>query len=240
MLRRFLLSALNTALPVTCAACDQAIGADQTPALCPDCFAKVQMHSGPQCHRCATRVDALFIRPDLTCGSCLRDPPAFYAARAGLVYAETGRSLILGLKHGGRRANAKLLARYMVSALPQVPASTLLPIPLHESRLRTRGFNQALVLAEEVGRLLGYPVQRHTLRRTRATPSQGEQTAKGRHRNVAGAFRLHDPQPIKDKHLILIDDVITSGATVRAAARVLEKAGAASILVLAAARALPK
>lgn len=240
MLRRIFRSALNVALPATCAACDETIGSNQTPVLCPDCFAEVQTHTGPQCHQCATQVDALFTRPDLTCGACLLDPPAFYAARAGLVYSGTGRGLILGLKHGGRRPNAKLLARYMVSALPQIPASTLIPIPLHRSRLRARGFNQALALAEEVGTRLGFPVQRDNLQRTRNTASQGEQTARGRHRNVAGAFRLREPEAVKGKHLILVDDVITSGATVRAASRTLEKAGAASILVLAAARALPK
>ena len=103
-----------------------------------------------------------------------------------------------------------------------------------------RGFNQALVLAQIVGAQPGFPVQPHNLRRTRSTDSQGERGARGRHRSVAGAFSVQNSNALEGKHLILVDDVITSWATVRAAACTLKKAGAASVLVLAAARVLSK
>ena len=241
MLRRLFLPALNFVLPVTCARCDVPVNAQHAPALCPTCFDGLQFHEGPQCHVCATRVEALFVRPELVCGSCLASPPPFAASRAPFVYGDTARDLVLGLKHGGRRVNATFLGGHMIRKLPTQRAnSVLVPIPLHPSRVRERGFNQALLLATHIGRKAGFPMLKTALMRTKATASQGTQSAKARARNVAGAFRVPDPALIKGKNLILIDDVITSGATARSAAQVLTKAGATSVLVLAATRALPK
>ena len=126
----------------------------------------------------------------------------------------------------------------------QVPAGDfiLLPMPLHPSRLRTRGFNQAVHLARFIQRL--HP-QRTRLalnvaQRIKATPSQGVHSPRQRLRNVAGAFALNRPHILRDKDVLIIDDVVTTGATCRALAKRITKAGACSINILAAARALPK
>ena len=240
MLRRFFLPALNFILPTTCAACGQVVGSQEGPVLCAPCFNDLKIHKGPQCYRCATQVDALFARPDLQCAPCLSNPPAFFAARAGLIYTQTARQLILGLKHANRQVNADLLARYMAQTLPDLRAPILIPVPLHIHRLRARGFNQSLSLARAVQRIRPLPLAAQALIRTRDTPSQGTQSARGRLSNVTGAFAIQDAQAIHGRDVILVDDVITSGATARALSHLIIKAGAESVFILAAARALPK
>lgn len=240
MLRRLFLPALNFVLPATCLACDTFVEAGLAPALCGDCWLDLTFHTGPQCRTCATRVDAVFTAAELQCGVCLTAPPAYTSAKAAFVYDGAARTLILALKHGSKRACASFLAGHMLAHLPNVlDQACLVPVPLHTARLRQRGFNQSLALAQHLGRLADVPVHVNAVQRIKNTPSQGTMSRRHRARNVARAFHIPRPQVLAGRHVILIDDVITSGATANALAAICMKAGANSVCILAAARALP-
>ena len=245
MLRRLFFSTFNFIVPTTCSVCGHLISTSQThwstPSLCPACFADLSFHLAPQCAQCATRLDTLFHHANLRCGACLADPPSFTKTWAPLIYAGTARHLVLALKHSGKRANAHILALHMRLFIAHMPTDSLIaPVPLHTSRLRTRGYNQSLDLALSLAQGTDLPVFRNMLIRTRATASLGTLNSRARRRNLLGAFAVRNPDTLKDKNVILVDDVMTSGATARALSKVVLRAGARCVYILAAARALPK
>jgi len=167
--------------------------------------------------------------------------PAYNRARAALVYDGTARRLIHQMKYSDRMDLAGLLARWMSIAGRELldGADMLVPVPLHRRRLIWRRFNQAALLTLTLGRLTGIATAPQLLERVRPTRSQVGLSRAGRRRNVQGAFRLAldvEGHTIAGKHVVLIDDVLTSGATVEACATVLRRAGAARIDVLTAAR----
>jgi ComF family protein len=152
------------------------------------------------------------------------------------------RDLIQSFKYRDRHEGLPLFGRWLVKAGQELlgEAGVLIPVPLYRARLWSRRFNQSALLAQETGRLSGVAVDCFVLKRVRATASQVGLTAKQRKRNVAGAFRP-DPagkQRIKGKRVIVVDDVITTGATVEACAKTLRRGGATHVDVLALARAV--
>jgi len=153
-------------------------------------------------------------------------------------YDESSRNLILGLKYGDRLQLVPTLGQWMRRAGAELlaDADLLVPVPLHWTRLFARRYNQAAVLALALAKLGGPPVSTDCLIRRRRTPPQGRRNAVARRRNVAGAFRLRRSETIRGKRVVLIDDVLTTGATVEECARVLKRAGAARVDVLALAR----
>ena len=169
---------------------------------------------------------------DLQCGSCLARRPAFATARSAFQYDDQSRPMILSFKHGGQTDRLESFAAQMQRAgrVALVEADFLLPVPLHRLRLIRRRYNQSALLARALSKRTHVPVCTTALLRTKRTPSQGGLSAVGRRRNVSGAFTVADPGTIKDKRLILIDDVMTTGATLNACARVLKRAGAARLL----------
>jgi len=167
--------------------------------------------------------------------------PAYDRARAALIYDGTARRLIHQMKYSDRMDLAGLLARWMSIAGSELldGADMLVPVPLHRRRLIWRRFNQAALLAMTLGRLTGIAMAPQLLERIRPTRSQVGLSRAGRRRNVRGAFRLGadvEERHVAGKHIVLIDDVLTSGATVEACAAVLRRAGAARVDVLTAAR----
>jgi ComF family protein len=150
------------------------------------------------------------------------------------------REAVHAFKFGGRRALAvplgDLLVETAAGSLPAGAPDLLLPVPLHPRRQRTRGFNQAGLLARRLGRSHGWPVREDVLVRTVATPSQTELDAAGRRANVRGAFRLRRPAAVAGRHVVLVDDVLTTGATLSECARCLRAAGAARVGALTVAR----
>ena len=241
MLKRVLNQTLDFLLPPTCLHCDAFLARGDSGGLCLSCFETLQPHTGAQCHRCATQVDALFVRTDLLCGACASQPPAFSSAQAPFVYSGPARTAVLRLKYENHPGAAGFLARAMAARLSSNP-QVLVPVPLHSSRLRQRGFNQSMVLAKRIHRLrqdiTSLPLQ--TVVRTKATAKQGAHSARQRMRNVAGAFQVLKPAAIAQKDILIIDDVMTTGATCRSLAKALQKAGARSTHILAATRALPR
>lgn len=174
------------------------------------------------------------------CGDCSAHAPAFDRARAAFVYDEASRRAVLAFKHGGRTEGLSAFAAHMKRAGRNFWgfADMIVPVPLHASRLIKRRFNQSTLLARKLANLVPARFEPDVLIRHRATASQGEQSAKGRRRNVQGAFRVPENHvaTLKNKHIVLVDDVMTTGATLNACARTLKRAGASYIDVVTLAR----
>lgn len=174
------------------------------------------------------------------CGACAGRPPHWDRARAVMRYDRHSRGLVLSLKHGDRTHLARSLGRWMRRSGREVldGADLLVPVPLHWTRLFARRCNQAALLAHAIRSAGGPPVAPDWLVRRRRTPSQGRLGPLARERNVRGAFALRQGRSVAGKRLVLIDDVMTTGATADECARVLRRAGAGWIGVLTLARAV--
>ncbi|WP_203295060.1 ComF family protein [Maricaulis parjimensis] len=168
------------------------------------------------------------------CAPCLAKPPRYDGARAPLAYDDVSRGLVLGFKHGSRHELIDRFANWMELAAPDylAQADALIPVPLHWRRLLARRYNQSALLARALSRRTGLPVWADVLLRRKPTPSQAGQSAGARRRNMAGAFRVTEPQRVAGKTLVLIDDVLTTGATANACARQLKRAGAKTVYLM--------
>lgn len=200
--------------------------------LCPDCCAQLPWNQSA-CRQCA-----LPLRDgDGHCGACRLSPPPYARAFCALRYAFPVDRLLPRFKFHGDLAAGELLATLMQWPLDPVGLpQALLPVPLHRDRLRTRGYDQALELARALGRGTGVPVRCGHLLRVRATRAQTELGAAERRDNLRGAFALRDPARLP-AHVALVDDVMTTGATLAECARLLRAAGVARVDAWAIARA---
>jgi ComF family protein len=231
--------ALDLLLPPRCEACDNSVSVQGQ--LCAACFSGTNFISAPFCSRCGVpfaSVDQGGVEE--LCPGCREHLPMFRQARAALRYDQQGRRLILPLKHGDRVELASILAPMMVRAGATLleRADVLVPVPLHRRRLFQRKYNQAAVLAFVVGRLAGRTVLPDALIRTRRTAPLDEKSPEERSREVAGSFAVRPSrvEQIVGRTVLLIDDVMTSGATANACTAALLEAGAMGVDVLVAAR----
>ena len=236
-LRRLGRAVVDGVLPPRCLACGATV--DDIDALCGSCWAVMTFFAPPWCAICGLP----FPHPmgeGAICGDCARQQPSWNRARSVLRYDRHSRRLVLMLKHGDQTHLAGAFGRWMQRAGSDVLAGAdlLMPVPLHWTRLFARRFNQAALLAQAIHRAGGPPVAADWLARRRRTPSQGRLGPLARARNVRGAFALRRGRDVKGKRVVLIDDVLTTGATAEECARVLRRAGAASIGVLVLARAV--
>ncbi len=211
----------------------------QGPGLAADAFMKVSFLDDPVCDGCGIPfefnqgIGAL-------CPACMARPRAFARARAACLYDEGSRDLILRFKHADRPDMAKLFRQWISRAARDLiaDADAVVPVPLHPLRLLSRRYNQAAEIARPLARQAGLVYLPDSLRRHRATASQGGRSGSGRRRNVAGAFVVppgHQRQ-IKGRRILLIDDVLTTGATAEACAKALLRAGARAVDVAVVAR----
>jgi ComF family protein len=228
---------LDLLLPPLCLVCDEPVGDAAT--LCPECWKQIQFIAPPFCACCGAPFD-FPVSEGTLCGACLTEAPHFKAARAAMLYDDNSRKLVLGFKHGDRTHAAKALAAWMHRAGGEFleAADALVPVPLHRWRLFHRRYNQSALLAQKIGVLAGKPVLPDVLLRIRATPVQGHLKRKERQENVKGAFAVDARQKsgVEGKTLVLIDDVMTTGATVNECSRVLLAAGAKQVNVLTLSR----
>lgn len=231
-LNNWLKNNLYRALPTPCVLCGMPV-AGALP-LCDGCRGDLIPTLNP-CPRCGDPLPEGVVGP---CGRCLQHPPPFASVTAPLLYRPPLDGLLLGLKFHRALHHAPLLADLLVAALTgreQPLPGLLLPVPLHPLRLRERGYNQALEISRALGRRLAIPVRHDRVRRIRHTESQSRLRADQRRRNLRGAFALE--RAIGVPHVAIIDDVITTGATVAELARLLRRHGVERVEVWCVARA---
>jgi ComF family protein len=231
--------AADALLPPSCFACDAPV--ETQGLLCPACFPRFRFIGAPRCHCCGLPfASALDAGEGGLCPACLDHPPAYDRARAPWLYDEASKPVLLGFKYGDRTDLAPALARVMASAGADLlaEADLLAPVPLHRLRLISRRYNQAGLLAQALGRLTAKPVLPALLLRRRATASLADLSARARARALAGAIGVSPrlASRVPGRRVLLIDDVLTSGATANACAEALLAAGAAGVDVLTAAR----
>ena len=203
--------------PTRCLACDEAGG--ELLDLCPACANSLPWHRNA-CRQCASPLPAPGI-----CGGCLVRPPPLDAARAAFLYAAPLDRLLPRFKFHQDLAAGRLLSQLMAEAFEPLPRpQALVPVPLHRARLRRRGYDQALELARPLARALRLPMRVDLLRRVRDTSAQSRLDAAARRRNLRDAFDVPAGAAVP-VHVALVDDVMTTGATLHAAALALRRAG---------------
>ncbi len=219
--------------PPACIACSAPTGVAH--ALCATCWGAMPFIARPFCERLGTPF-AFDAGPGLVSPAAMADPPAFARARAATRYEGPARDLVHRLKYGDRLDLAPSMGAWMAAAGGDVlgDAALLVPVPLHRWRLWRRRHNQAAVLAGALSRRTGVPVRNDLLKRVRATRPQPGLSRNERAENLRGAFRTGATAPsvLGGRNVVLVDDVMTTGATANAAARVLLRAGAARVDVL--------
>ncbi|MDI6854117.1 MAG: ComF family protein [Deltaproteobacteria bacterium] len=230
-------SLLDFFLPRLCVFCRGAVSEGAAAAVCQACQDQIQWVASPLCLRCG-RVFGSKEGADRICGLCQKEPPPFVRARAAVLYDEDGpaASAIKQFKYGRRMDMLPVLQTWLRTPTFLEPAAAvdlLVPVPLHSRRLKERGFNQALLLARAFP---DQPLARDALVRVRHTVPQSGLNPKERRENVKRAFAVPRAEQVKGKKIILVDDVYTTGATVKECAKVLMKAGAREVQVLTVAR----
>ncbi len=236
---------LDMLFPPRCPLCGDVLAAQG--GLCTACWSDLAIPAEPACKLCQRPLgdDAMpeghDVSNSLICAPCIAQPPRHDGLTAATLYNDASRQLVLSFKHGRKIAMGKLLGRMMAGRLPPLEGKWLIvPVPLHRWPIWSRGFNQAAVLAQHIAEATGHECLPDALVRTRRTRSLGGLDRRARARTLAGAIRLHPKRGelIKGAQVLLIDDVVTSGATTDACLRVLRKGGAETIRVACFARVL--
>jgi ComF family protein len=234
-------AALALVYPQACAVCGQSVESRHDGVACASCWQKTRLFTEGDtlCWKCGAFTEAAIARDkreSVRCGRC--DDDDFTAARACGFYEGALRASILELKREPHVATR--LAHLMFATQKSEPlnsADLIIPVPLHAERERERGFNQALLLTRELARLSKLPLEEHSVvRRQHTERHRAGMDAKARRESVASAFEVRHPESIAGQHVLLVDDVFTSGATVSACSAVLKEAGASAVFVLTVAR----
>lgn len=242
MIRRFLRTCFDIVLPARCLGCGEIVDVQGT--LCASCWEAVAFLAPPWCARCGLPFELDMTeegRKETTlCPECAQTPPLWRHARAVFRYAGVGKTLILKFKHGDRIDLVPPFGRWLAEAGRDMftDADIIVPVPLHYRRLISRLYNQSALLATNLEKRTGVKAAVEVLQRVRHTPPQGHMGRTARKHNVSGAFRVKPGSAawIKDKRIILIDDVMTTGATLNACVQVLVDEGVKSVDVLTIAR----
>lgn len=231
---------LDQLYPPLCLHCDQPVA--RADALCAGCFRALRLISAPRCPVLGVPF-AVDLGPEARSAAALADPPPFQRSRSAVVYDATARKLVGRLKYADRPEVARFCARLMAAAGADLWAGQplLVPVPLHRSRQLRRRYNQSIELARALGRVTGLAVDTGLVLRSRATPQQVGLSASARARNVAGAFSVPPAAAIRaaGRRVVIVDDVITTGSTVRAVTQALRRAGFADIDVISFACVVP-
>ena len=228
---------LDTLYPPLCLNCEAAIA--DADALCGTCFTKLRAITAPLCPRLGLPFQ-VSLGPDALSAEAIADPPPFERARSAVIYNEVARTIVSRLKYGDRPELARFCARLMAGAGTELwrDAPILVPVPLHPLRQVGRRYNQSGELARALGKFTGLDVDPSLVRRVKRTKQQVGLSADQRARNVAGAFAAH-PESLaraKGKRVVIVDDVITTGSTIKVVTKALQKAGIAQVDVITFAR----
>ena len=234
VLRRLAGACADALYPACCMACAAPV-ADPN-QLCVTCWGEAHLIDGTVCDRCGTPMPLALRRGDIIrCEPCEAGAASWDRGRAAALYAGSARSLVLALKHGDRPDIAAALGGWMTRSARDLiaEADILVPIPLHWRRFLTRRYNQSAELSRAMAALSGVPHGPDILRRMRPTEMQRARSSSARHKNVAGAFAVppHMRDTVNGARILLVDDVLTTGATLNAATSALRAAGAAQVSI---------
>lgn len=240
MLAQALSPVIDAVFPPRCPLCGAGIAAQQ--GLCAPCFSEIEVPGPPCCASCQFPFD--IERPEGSiCGVCLQTPPKHDGIAAATLYGEGSRKLILALKHGGRIALAPMMARMIARQADALDSDWLVvPVPLHRRRIWRRGYNQAALLARALAEAKNAQLLVDGLLRTKSTPMLGGLGRTARRRTLSGAIRVNPkrlPQ-IGGRKILLVDDVLTSGATSDACVSALKRAGAQTVMIGCFARVIDR
>lgn len=237
---RQLMKMIDTVLPPRCPFTGEIV--DSQGKVSAEAWKNLSFITDPLCHACGFPFEFAVLSGSIEnlCAGCLADRPEFSSARAALVYNDASRDFILGFKHGDQTHGVTAMVPWLRNAGAALfaKADLIVPVPLHRWRLLRRRYNQAALIGKAVAKDAGLRVVTDGLIRTRATPTQGHLNARERRKNVSRAFTVpaNRIEKIKGQRVILIDDVYTTGATVRESTKALLRAGAADVCVLTLAR----
>ena len=228
---------LDLLYPPLCLSCDAPVTAADT--LCPDCFRKLRAITAPMCPVLGLPFE-VSLGPGARSAEAIADPPPFERVRSAVIYNDVARALVGKLKYGDRPELARLCARLMAQAGAELfgDDAVLVPVPLHRARQFARRYNQSTELARALGKLTGLRVDPGLVSRRKNTRQQVGLSGEARRRNVAGAFQTSPgiSSRLQSRRVIIVDDVITTGSTVKAVTRALKTGGAERVDVLSFAR----
>ena len=235
----FFRAVLDFISPPLCHLCRSYISDAGELHICPACRERLPPVLSPLCNVCG--IPFVGAGADHTCGDCLTDRPYYDSARAALLYDGAARDLIHSFKYNNRthlrRPLALLSLEHLAPFLTGRASELIVPVPLHRNRLRSRGFNQSVLLGALFSERLSIPMLKDGLIRIRKTTPQVDLSAVERKQNVKGAFSVKFPELVQGKRILLIDDVMTTGSTMNECAKVLKKAGAEVVAAAVVARA---
>jgi len=233
-LRELVLSVADFIYPPHCLICGALVNGEDG-AVCEECWSKLKPIEGPHCGRCGSPLGGM----SYGCPNCSGRDQLYLRARVLTPFSGEVQAIIHLFKYRGKRGIGRRLGAMLSGLLISEPwisdIDVICPVPLHPSRERERGYNQSAVLAESISSEVGIPFGERLLQRVRNTPSQTGLSLPERVENVSGAFRVKDPSGIYGKNVLLVDDVLTTGATVNACADALLSSGANSVSVAAVA-----
>lgn len=235
-MKAFLASCQELVFPSSCLACRRRLSWRRQPLFCKDCREQITPVAQPRCECCGAPFAA---GANHLCGPCLKQHFAFDLARSALIYQPPITHLISALKYQGRLtglSSLAALARASEGFRDLSVPDLILPVPLHQNRLRERGFNQALLLARACFPEHRALINTGVLQRHRQTPPQTTLSGTFRRRNLIGSFSLIQPHMVNNRKILLVDDVFTTGSTVHECARIIREGGAVGVEVFTLAR----
>lgn len=237
---------IDFVFPPRCPACGEAIVADDDgdDALCAPCWSRLRLPGEPSCATCQHPFGADHFGAEAQCARCLAQPPLHDGIVAAAIYGDVSRDLVLALKHGGRIALARAMGRSLAARIGHRAQAAghgsplVVPVPLHRGRLWHRGYNQSALIARSLARARGWQAMPDLLQRVRATPTLGGLDPRQRREALAGAIvvRKDHEAALEGRAVVLVDDVLTSGATSDACVRALRAAGAGRVVIACYAR----
>lgn len=226
---------LNILFPEVCPVCKKPSRDHKTAPICPECWQTISIYKGPSCQRCGK---PLVSDVSITCGGCLEDEPFFVNARSAGLYEGVLREAINLFKYYSIKRLSKPLSEIML--LVRIPENihVVVPVPLHKKRLGQREFNQSALLSKHIADYIGAKLMPGCLAKIKETRPQVGLSAKERRENIKGVLRITNEDLIKEKNIMLVDDVFTTGATIRECSKLLKRKGAANVYALALAHVI--
>ncbi len=228
---------VNFVLPPRCLICGKEVSTDGK--LCSECFANINFITSPYCQKCGKPFEYHLSNKGLFCPECLSHRSPLRMSRSAVIYDDNSKKLILDFKFFDHLENKSLLANWLLLAGKDIfkeNVDLIIPVPLHFSRLLKRKYNQSAVLCDALSKLTHIPANYKALKKTKHTLPQVSCNGKQRLKNVKNAFEVVHPEMIKNKRIVLVDDVFTTGSTLKECAKVLKRAGAKSVDALTIAR----